>query len=100
MAPLKHDVYIKPIVEAYTYPWLKGHGSFEAHSPATGVHFICTYPWLKGHGSFEATIRTTFVNSQNEYPWLKGHGSFEASMTVSSVRFFIYVSMAERSWLL
>ena len=60
-----------------------------------------TYPWLKGHGSFEAsTVSAIYDVAQVEYPWLKGHGSFEAH-----IRKIIYeerekVSMAERSWLL
>ena len=38
------------------YPWLKGHGSFEALRDFPKTWSICTYPWLKGHGSFEARL--------------------------------------------
>ena len=76
MAPLKRFTHREVAEELNAYPWLKGHGSFEACALVGSVQEVCVYPWLKGHGSFEAFS-----------PGVVG-------------RLFRLVSMAERSWLL
>ena len=54
MAPLKHPGSDEFRWLAGWYPWLKGHGSFEAVSCFFSCVELVAYPWLKGHGSFEA----------------------------------------------
>ena len=100
MAPLKpagrHPICHVPSV----YPWLKGHGSFEAQTDTAHVTSLGMYPWLKGHGSFEAIASGLSSIYRQKYPWLKGHGSFEAFAEGPFGPFALNVSMAERSWLL
>ena len=76
MAPLKRELYLLEDVDDAKYPWLKGHGSFEA----------CL--------GFQEKVNLSL------YPWLKGHGSFEAYGAADPVCWLDMVSMAERSWLL
>ena len=82
MAPLKHFVHFLSYPHSNRYPWLKGHGSFEAiRCLLNGQVMQERYPWLKGHGSFEAPVFVVRSLLKWTYPWLKGHGSFEAQQT-------------------
>ena len=79
MAPLKPDSYRYGTLNCSLYPWLKGHGSFEARLARFVARGNLMYPWLKGHGSFEARLARFVARGNLMYPWLKGHGSFEAA---------------------
>ena len=81
-------------------PWLKCHGSIEAHACTLRVRRSRLSPWLKCHGSIEAPD----LLLQEKWrlgisPWLKCHGSIEARSKSSSAFSMRELSMAKMPWL-